>query len=163
MVEPLDFLRRAIYQSRKIRPGEQHTRDHRHEHGIAWITPVPRGTRSLNNAIYQRPLSSGRFYVAINVSTAGTSYFKGLRPWHAHTKFTSLTHVIPFARHDFSPLSRFTSRSTGAMTAIERSRLCPVFDRFRFRITVSARDRARLISLHLIVERLIHATHRIKV
>lgn len=51
-------------------------------------------TRWLNNAIYQRPLSSGRFYVAINVSTAGTSYFKGLRPWHAHTKFTSLTHLL---------------------------------------------------------------------
>lgn len=28
----LSVLRRTIYQSRKIRPGEQHMRDHRHEH-----------------------------------------------------------------------------------------------------------------------------------
>jgi len=46
-------------------------------------------TRFLNSAIYQALLSSEPFHVAINVSTAGTSYFKALWHRHAHAKFTS--------------------------------------------------------------------------
>lgn len=46
-------------------------------------------TRCLNSAIYQTLLSSEPFHVAINVSTAGTSYFKALWHRHAHAKFAS--------------------------------------------------------------------------
>lgn len=87
-------LRRMIYQSRKIEAGElrgaRYIRTTR-TYGAARITLRERATRTrcLNSAIYQALLSSEPFHVAINVSTAGTSYFKALWHRHAHAKFTS--------------------------------------------------------------------------
>lgn len=87
-------LRRMIYQSRKIEAGElrgaRYIRATR-TYSAARITLARESTRTrcLNSAIYQALLSSEPFHVAINVSTAGTSYFKALWHRHAHAKFTS--------------------------------------------------------------------------
>lgn len=76
-------------------------------------------TRCLNSAIYQTLLSSEPFHVAINVSTAGTSYFKALWHRHAHAKFASRRRRRLHITLASSPCASLSHRS-GDLSALSR-------------------------------------------